>query len=827
MTESRLHKILSHYVEIRSNEALPTLLMFLYFFLITSAAYITKPIKISYFLNKFDPASLVLPYFLTAVFIGFVVYLNSRLLKKFNRIRVVSLSLIFFILNLVFFAIFFDEGASWVTILFWFWVEIFTVTSITQFWMLVNDFYNPRQAKRVVGFLVKGGLLGGIVGALLASVLSTRIGSGNLLFICPVFLLLCLSIVGIIGRKIGSSEAEQGGRGLSGSEDVGFRQSYRMVVRNRHLVLLSGIMAVGIIVTTLIDYQYISLFNAVESETNALTALFANFMLFLLLVSYMLHTFLTNRVLKNFGIRFALLISPVVLLVLSVFGMFLVSVSLLFLWAIMIKGSDKGLAHSLNQTVREILYIPIPPEMKYKAKVFIDMFVNKFAKGIAAVILFLIVTVFPQDTRPVGIAVILFLGAWIMLNFLITREYVKIVKDNLKIKWEDGDRLVTEKVDLDMTKLVFDTLQSRERSSVLYAMNLFDLVKFDKLSPELKKIVSYKTDEVQAYAMDSILDLDGEALGPDTDDALQLEEMSGEIDEIMSLDVYHELMSEKVDKILTGKGEEAETSKMEAAKLLGMMNTTPEVIDGLKKLLLDKSLDVNIYAIESSARHRSRELVPYIINHLRAAATRREASQALVQMGESNLGTLKDYLADKDVAIAIRRPIPSIMSAIGTPRSGDYLLLELRKRDAGVYTEIIDGLYRLRSKDASINFQRGIVYPEIINVIRQGYRFLIDFHDARTRRRDSEDSAKLEQALAGALKHIFQLLSLIHPYDDILRAYQNICEGTKKALDYSIELLDNILPKELKEFLFPLIDDISFEDKVARCRKGLESLENI
>ena len=167
------------------------------------------------------------------------------------------------------------------------------------------------------------------------------------------------------------------------------------------------------------------------------------------------------------------------------------------------------------------------------------------------------------------------------------------------------------------------------------------------------------------------------------------------------------------------------------------------------------------------------------------------------------------------------------MSAIGTRRSGDYLLLELRKRDAGVYTEIIDGLYRLRSKDASINFQRGIVYPEIINVIRQGYRFLIDFHDARTRRRDSEDSAKLEQALAGALKHIFQLLSLIHPYDDILRAYQNICEGTKKALDYSIELLDNILPKELKEFLFPLIDDISFEDKVARCRKGLESLENI
>ncbi|MFC2157610.1 Npt1/Npt2 family nucleotide transporter [Acidobacteriota bacterium] len=827
MTENRLHKILSQYVEIRSDEALPTLLMFLYFFFITSAAYIIKPVKISYFLNKYSLESLVLPYFLTAVFIGFVVYLNTQLLNRFNRVRVVSFSLVFFSLNLVFFAIFFERSASWVTILFWFWVEIFIITSITQFWMLVNDFYNPRQAKRVVGFLVKGGLLGGIAGALMASILSVRIGAGNLLFICPVFLLLCLSIVGVIGRRIHSSGAEQGSDESHQSKDEGIRKSFKMVLKNRYLVLLSGIMATGIIVTTLIDFQFISVLSGIEPDPNDQTALFANFQLFLLLFSYLLHTFLTNRVLKNFGIRFALLISPIVLFILSIFIFILGSASFLFLWAVLIKASDKGLAHSLNQTVREILYIPIPPEMKYKAKVFIDMFVNKFAKGIAAVILFLILTVIPHDIRPVGIAVIIFLGGWIILNFLITREYVKIVKDNLKIKWEDGDRLVTDKVDLDMTKLVFDTLQSRERSSVLYAMNLFDLVKFDKLNPELKKIVSYKTDEVQACAMDSILDLDGEALGPDVDDALQLEEMSGEIDEIMSLNVYQELMTEKVEKILSGKGEGAETSKMEAAKLLGMMSTTPTVIDGLKKLLQDKSIDVNIYAIESTARHRSRELVPYIINHLRMAATRREASQALIQKGKTILGTLKDYLADEAVDIHIRKPIPNIMATIGTQRSGDYLILELRKRDDDVHQEIIDGLYRLRFKDTTIEFQGGIVRPEIIYVIKQGYQFLIDFHDARTRKKEPEMASQLEQHLARALKHIFQLLSLIHPYDDILRAYQNICEGTKKALDYSIELLDNILQKELKEYLFPLIDDISFEEKVSKCRKGLESLENI
>lgn len=83
----------------------------------------------------------------------------------------------------------------------------------------------------------------------------------------------------------------------------------------------------------------------------------------------------------------------------------------------------------------------------------------------------------------------------------------------------------------------------------------------------------------------------------------------------------------------------------------------------------------------------------------------------------------------------------------------------------------------------------------------------------------------LENSLARSLKHIFELISLIYPREDIIRAYQNIYTGTKKSIDYSIELLDNMLRKEIKEVLLPLIDDIPFEDKVRKCRKMLKILE--
>ncbi len=60
--------------------------------------------------------------------------------------------------------------------------------------------------------------------------------------------------------------------------------------------------------------------------------------------------------------------------------------------------------------------------------------------------------------------------------------------------------------------------------------------------------------------------------------------------------------------------------------------------------------------------------------------------------------------------------------------------------------------------------------------------------------------------------------------EDIIRAYQNIQAGTRKSVDYSVELLDNILPSNIKELLLPLIEDKSFEEKVRFSRRMLKSL---
>lgn len=822
MEKHPLHKVLSRFVDVREDELTPTLYLFIYFFIVTASALIVKTVKISLFLEWLTFKNLPFAYMLTALLIGFVVTLNSRFLNRMKRELYISISLIFFIVSLLVFWLLFKTEWKWLSLAFWFWADVFTATSITQFWILVNDEYNPHQAKRLIGFLVSGGLLGGIVGALLASMLISIIATEDLLLACPVLLGACLILLLALRGIRMSKEKPEDHIGMERKrERIGYGKSFRLFIQNRHLVILGGIMASAIIVTTLIDFQFNSVVEENFRDLDSRTAFLGAFFSILLVLSYLLHISATNRILKNFGIHTAILITPVILLIGALSVFFVPSAAMLY-WVVFLKGADKSLAHSLSQSVRELLYIPVSPDLKYKAKVFIDLFLNKFAKGLAALLLLLFFSLLGFTIKEISFIVIFFVALWLMLNWMVTKEYVSIVKKNLSIKWQDADKYVSEKIDVDMTKLVFDTLHNRNRSSVLYAMNVFDLIKSEKLSPELKRIISSKCDEIRACSMDSLLELDGEALLPEMDDAIEADHLDTQIKEIMSLDVYQELMEKEIDTIVQ-KGDDV--SKMEAAKVIGMMEQSSRLVPHLVILLKDTSPEVRRYALESAGRLKKRIFVPMIIGQLKDPMTARVAGNALVEYGTKILGTLKDYLADFEEDLRARKAIPDIMFRIGSQRAADLMAMELKKDDAEIESPIIEALFKLRTRNPDLVFLHQYIERKLLFIIKKCYMILIEMHNLMMDKRKAELVADFKNSLARSLKHVFELLSLIYPHEDILRAYQNISSGTKKSIDYSCELLDNILKKELKELIFPLIEDISFDEKVKRCKKMLKELE--
>lgn len=858
MAKSCLYRILSRIIDIRPGEEIIASLLFLYFFFIMFPYYIIKPYRDAKYIIKEGSEYLPIAYLTTAIVVGIVVALYSRLQARVPRRVLIILCLVFFMVTCLISQRLFvkEEKFAWMPLVFWVWANLFIVVLGTQFWMLVNDVFNPREAKRLIGFFGSGGLLGGIFGALLTGFLGRKYPD-NLLLIAFGILILSIFVANLIfiwQRRKGSpddkAEKKDKEKGVKPAR-VGFIDCFNTVRKNHYLTLLAVVVILTFIVATFIDYQSKTVIDIHEDRMDEMTSLFGYFHAALLVIPFLISMFMTSGIIKRFGIRLTLLFFPFLLL-LCAFG---IGIWPFFGWALAIKTSDKSLSFSINQFTREILYIPISPELKYKAKVFIDMFLNRFAKGIGALVLMIIpfIMAFTQPSvlqkaevseKPGVVETtdesklddirrdrvkyasgfsVLFIFAWIFFNLKVSKEYTKTVKKKLEIKWERADRLVAEKVDVDYTKLVFDTIESRNRSSILYAMHIFDLIKQDRLTPEVKKLISYKSDEVKASTLRNLFESGETALLPETDEIISEDVLEKEIGEIMSLDVYQEVMKSYVENALRDESMESETAKMEVAKAIGLMESESPLAEKLGELLWDESPEVSKYALESAAKLRKKEYVPALIKKLFNPITREDASVALEKYGDRVIGALSDYLSDRDEDIELRRGTTSVLARIGTQDAGDCLMWELDEGKGEIDTELIDALDRIRCEKPGVQFREDIVETKILREIKKYCQTFIKHFGTKAKRKKAEKTKGLPEELNVSLMNVFKLFGFIYLREDIMRAYQNIQVGTKDSVDYAIELLDNTLKKEMREIVIPLMEDLALEERVKRCRSCLKN----
>jgi AAA family ATP:ADP antiporter len=837
MAKSRLRNALSRVVDLKPGEEVIALFFFLYFFLITAPYYIIKPIRNASYLERMGDENLPLAYFLTALLMGFIVNFHSRLQVKLPRRTLILSSLVFFFLNICLFWWLFTHDWKWVPVVFWVWANIFAIVLVTQFWILVNDVFNPREAKRLIGFIGSGGLLGAILGGVMAGALAKTRAAGFLLLIAAAMLsvgiALVLSIFARQRRTEPGGEREIAERKKSSEKQVGsgFRAGWETIKESPYLKLLAGIVMITLVVSTLIDFQFNSIVYYNTETGPKMTSFFGFFNAGANAFAFFLQLLLTSNIIRRYGIRITLLFYPLILL-LGCAGIGVVAFSSI-VPAVLIKAGDKSLAYSLNQSVRELLYIPISGEQKYKAKVFIDMFLNRFAKGLGAVILFVLLLIVPRHPevgitavgiRYISVVVAAIILGWVLLNLKVSRGYTDMVKEKLRPAWERGDRLVAEQVDLDHAKRVFDTLASRDRSSVLYAMHIFDLVRQDKLTPELRKLISHKEDEVRMTSLGTLFDQTETGLGPVTDDALDDAILKEEVQEIMSLDSYQEVMRGYIDKAIAATGEDGVTARMEAAKAIGMMNRDAPAVERLEDLLADKSPEVSHYAAESAASLRRREFVPALIEKLSRPSLRVDAMDALVKYGSKIVGTLADYLGDQTVGPEIRLAIATVLSRIGNQDAADFLSWELAAADGELGAGIIDGLDRIRTASPAIRFSEDIIESRIRREILVYCQNFVASAASEKAGKGPDVNQNAARAQAHILENIFKLLGLIYPHEDIAKAYQNLETATKDSVAYAVELLDNILERDIREMVFPLVEDLSREERVRKCQDLMNSL---
>jgi AAA family ATP:ADP antiporter len=183
----------------------------------------------------------------------------------------------------------------------------------------------------------------------------------------------------------------------------------KLVLSSKYLLSIVGIVGLYEIVSTTLDFQFTeTISHYLDGE--AIGRQFATVFTITNWTSMLVQFFLTSFIMTRFGLTVALAILPAV--------MFMGSTAFMIFPALwvgsMLNTTDNAFSYSIIQSAKETLYVPTSREEKYKAKAFIDMFVQRFAKALAVGVSLLITTLFRdfESLRWLSIFPILIILVW-------------------------------------------------------------------------------------------------------------------------------------------------------------------------------------------------------------------------------------------------------------------------------------------------------------------------------------------------------------------------------------------------------------------------------
>ncbi len=401
--------------DVKRHELPFALSMFAYFLLVITSFWVLKPIKKSLFIEYYDESGFdLLAWHMTAsqaelvakmlnmvvAFVAVVVF--TWLVRWFRRQQLTFIFTSFFLVAYVAFTFTIDDPGGLTVWSFYLFGDLFSTLMVATFFAFLNDSVSPERAKRLYGLIGFGGVIGGVIGTVFVSAFITSVSRSGWLWICCVMGVLVLFVASLAGRII-PARGEFNGResARQSAPETGHEtksnpvvEGAQLVFRSKYLLWIVSIVGLYELVSTVMDFQFTSTV-AHYLDGPAIGRQFSTVFAITNVVAMVVQFFLTSFIMTRFGIGVALLVLPVVALAGST--AFMVTPILWF--GSLLNTADNGFSYSINQSAKESLYVPTTKDEKYKAKAFIDMFAQRFAKAVAVFVSLAITREFSEFSR--------------------------------------------------------------------------------------------------------------------------------------------------------------------------------------------------------------------------------------------------------------------------------------------------------------------------------------------------------------------------------------------------------------------------------------------
>ncbi len=158
------------------------------------------------------------------------------------------------------------------------------------------------------------------------------------------------------------------------------------------------------------------------TEEEFIGEFYSNFFSVVNVIGLLLQLFVVSRILKYLGVKFAILILPVIAL--SGYTLLAFAPVLAFVrWA---KTAENATDYSLQNTLRGVLFLPTNREEKYKAKQAIDTFCVRMGDVLSGVLVYVGTVQLSLPVQGFATVNLALVAVWLGLSLVIGRRYRRL-----------------------------------------------------------------------------------------------------------------------------------------------------------------------------------------------------------------------------------------------------------------------------------------------------------------------------------------------------------------------------------------------------------------
>lgn len=709
-----------------------------------------------------------------------------------------------------------------------------------QFIALLTRLLNVRQTKRLSGLTRSGEFLAEMVGGFSVFLLLNFMEVKDLLLVASVAVigvfLVVRKTVTIFNRHLTTvtehSETEGQGRMLS-------------MLSLRYVKLIGLCYGAFIFAYFFLDVAFYKYAVEIYPNERDLASFIGQFFATAGFLTLLTMVFIFAPFLRMFGVLAGVIAFPVLIgagsVAVSALEFSGVEIGVIFVVMIATNGLRVILQSAIFRPTVGILFQVLPDRQRSLGTSLIEGIIDPLASGLAGITLYVISEFFEWPTEVFLLLLAGLMVLWVVCGFLIRKSYLESLVESIQTR--KLGRLDIDKLDSASIKTILQGLDSPYPAEVFYCLDILEEIEHPDITNYMQYILASKDETVRMDILKRLERLRLKRLAPQISQRIRDEFSPAVLGQVLR--TYAELEQEDVLEKLNPFLDH-EHSEVRKGALVGILNFAPgtdSALDFLLKtarsetvadrlfaadalsalgsktysgylseLLDDVDADVVDRAIIAAGAIRDERLVAKLVDKLSNPAHLGRAGVALQQHGEVALLDLERTLSNPAVNRTVRRKVIEVLQEIDSSKSTEVLLQHIDIQDPELRHHIYVALANLRYQ--AIDDDR----YKFVNTLNEEVESVTFLLAAMEDIWGVDDLELIHSAMGHELDlhrdNMLLLTSFIFSSNVMLDTRANIDSKVSELRVFALEVLDNLLTTEVKQIVFPLLDDLTVAERL-------------